>query len=101
MATVIICDGGCGAQSPDPATRLHIANHWLRVRTRTNRDWDQASGCDDLLFCKSCASRVEAALKATAMTHRDEINAVDDNAAYASELISALKSTAAKEGGES
>jgi len=41
-----------------------------------------------------------AALKSTAMTHRDKINAVDDNAAYASELISALKSTTAKEGGE-
>ena len=64
MATVIICDGGCGAQSPDPATRLHVANDWLRVRTRTNRYWDQASEHDDLLFCKSCAPRVEAALKA-------------------------------------
>lgn len=43
-------------------------------------------------------AKARSAMKSTAMTHRDEINAVDDNAAYASELICALKSTAAKEG---
>ena len=63
MATVIICDGGCGAQSPDPKTRLHEANHWLRVRAEDNHRWQRASEHDDLLFCKSCSARVKAALQ--------------------------------------
>lgn len=42
-----------------------------------------------------------AALKSTAASHRAEINAMDDNAAYASERIEDLKSTAAKEGEKS
>lgn len=25
MATIIVCDGGCGAQSPNPRTGLHDA----------------------------------------------------------------------------
>lgn len=26
MGTIIVCDGGCGAQSPNPTTGLHTAN---------------------------------------------------------------------------
>ncbi len=66
MATVIICDGGCGAQSPDPKSGLHEANHWLRVRTGENRSFERVSKYDDLLFCKSCSPRIVTALKSEA-----------------------------------
>lgn len=62
MATVIVCDGGCGAQSPDPKSHLHEANHWLRVRSGTNVDFELFGEYDDKLFCKSCAVRVTKAL---------------------------------------
>ncbi len=25
---LIVCDGGCGSVSPDPETKLYVANHW-------------------------------------------------------------------------
>lgn len=62
MATVFICDGGCGSQSPDPKSGLHEANHWLRVRTGENHRFERVSDYDDLLFCKLCEPRILAAL---------------------------------------
>jgi len=62
MGTIIVCDGGCGAQSPDPKTRLHDANHWLRIRAAKNLDFERRWKGDDLLFCDACKPRVIAAL---------------------------------------
>lgn len=63
MATIILCDGGCGAQSPDPFTRNHVANQWLRVRAEKNTRFDHAHESDDKLFCDTCAVPVKAALQ--------------------------------------
>lgn len=61
MARIIICDGGCGAQSPDRATGLHDANRWLHVRAWHGHQ-NEPSEYDDKLFCINCAGRVLTAL---------------------------------------
>ena len=66
MATIIICDGGCGAQSPDyNVTRggPHVANGWLRVIAGRRKAFDLAVSADEAkLFCDACAPRIEAAM---------------------------------------
>ena len=75
MATIITCDGGCGAQSPDYTVKRggpHVANGWLRVRAASNvrfrEDWDH----DDKLFCDTCAKRVREALRPTTPNPQQE-----------------------------
>lgn len=66
MATIIICDGGCGAQSPDYVNRSygpHVANGWLKVRAGRPRAGAELSSHDEKLFCNKCAPRVLAALE--------------------------------------
>ena len=62
MSTIIVCDGVCGAQSPDPKSRLHVANNWLTVRAGKALEFRDLDRFDDKLFCKACAPRVLAAL---------------------------------------
>lgn len=62
MANVIVCDGGCGAESPDPGTGLHEANHWLRVRAAINVEFERVFERDDKMFCKNCCVRVREVL---------------------------------------
>jgi len=64
MATITVCDGGCGAQSPDAKARggPHVANHWFRVRAHSNIDFDRRSPHDDKLFCKTCETRIRRTL---------------------------------------
>ena len=61
--TILVCDGGCGAQSPDPATRLHEASNWFRVRAEINARFERVSAHNDLLFCRKCSPSVVAALE--------------------------------------
>ena len=61
MSTIIVCDGGCGRQSPDPKTRLHVANNWLRARVGSRHH--EAS---EYQFCDACAPRVLEALQPVA-----------------------------------
>lgn len=64
MAMIIVCDGGCGAQSPNPRTGLHDANSWLIVRAiRSRALFDRAYPGDDQRFCAACAPRVLEALE--------------------------------------
>lgn len=63
MATILVCDGGCGAQSPDPQSGSHVGNNWLRVRAEINHRFKDGERWDDKLFCKACTERVGAALK--------------------------------------
>jgi hypothetical protein len=63
MATIIVCDGGCGAQSPDPKTRLHNANGWLRVRSDVNTRFRYGDRWNDKLFCDACSPRVIKAME--------------------------------------
>ena len=63
MAEIIRCDGGCGLESLDPVTRLHEANHWIRVRYDKNMDFSERYKANDKLFCGRCFSRVEAAMR--------------------------------------
>ncbi len=64
MAYLTTCDGGCGAISPDPKTRLHVANRWFVVRAGYRHEgFARQDERDDKLFCKACAQRVIAALQ--------------------------------------
>lgn len=66
MATIITCDGGCGAHSPDYSVRRggpHVANGWLRVRAEKRLRFDEGGEHSDKLFCESCEPRILAALK--------------------------------------
>lgn len=62
MATIIVCDGGCGAQSPDPKTKLFVANNWLTVRAGYRRAFEELGKHGDRQFCDKCAPRVIAAI---------------------------------------
>lgn len=63
MATILVCDGGCGAQSPDPKSRLHVANGWLKVRAGYPRAGDELSKHDERIYCRDCAARVIEAMR--------------------------------------
>lgn len=61
MATLIVCDGGCGAHSPDFVNHRrgpHIANGWLKVRAGRPRAREELSKWDEKVFCDECAPRV-------------------------------------------
>lgn len=53
MAEIIRCDGGCGAESPDPKTKLHIANSWMNiiVSPENNGRWKRHR------LCPGCAKK--------------------------------------------
>lgn len=63
MATIIVCDGGCGAQSPDPKSGLHVANKWFEVLAGYPRAGDRLDRHEKKQFCENCAPRVRDALK--------------------------------------
>lgn len=62
MKTYIVCDGGCGTQSPNPKND-HEANHWLRVRSGANTGFDRLSPFNDKIFCDSCSVPIRQALE--------------------------------------
>jgi hypothetical protein len=53
MADLIRCDGGCGAESPDPKTRLHVANHWMKILVKTKDESMWRRHC----LCGDCAKK--------------------------------------------
>ena len=60
MAKLILCDGQCGAVSPNPETRLHEANHWLEVEAkREHGGWVHQKR----IYCRECAHRVLNAME--------------------------------------
>ena len=65
MATLIVCDGGCGAHSPDYTVKggPHIANGWLKVRAGRPKYPRDLSEADEKVFCDNCAPRVLAAIE--------------------------------------
>ena len=62
MSTIIVCDGGCGAQSPDKSG-LYVANHWLTVRAGPALKFERLGKYDDKVFCDDCAKRVTDAMR--------------------------------------
>lgn len=66
MATIIVCDGGCGAQSPDYTVKRggpHVANGWFHVRAGHKRAFERLNEHDDKLYCDACSPRIIAAMK--------------------------------------
>jgi hypothetical protein len=54
VAEIIRCDGGCGAESPDPKTKLYVANHWMTLiiqREGGDKQWHRH------LLCENCAKK--------------------------------------------
>lgn len=62
MATILVCDGGCGAQSPDPQTRLYVANGWLKVRAGYPPAGDEMTRHDEHIYCRQCAGPIITAM---------------------------------------
>lgn len=60
MSTITVCDGKCGAVSPNPETGLHEANHWLVVKAL--RKYGSPYVDDKGIYCRECAHRVLAAM---------------------------------------
>lgn len=55
MANIIRCDGGCGAESPDPKTKLYVANRWMNLLVnRKNR----RGGWERFRLCENCANKI-------------------------------------------
>lgn len=60
MATIIVCDGGCKAQSPD-AEGLHVANEWIAIEVRV---YGRAPGPQpEKIFCETCWARIKQAMQ--------------------------------------
>lgn len=60
MATIIVCDGGCGKQSPD-VEKLHIANHWTQVWHSSDPLNRRPPAFPQKIFCDECWLRVTKA----------------------------------------
>ena len=55
MATVIRCDGGCGAESPDPEKGLHVANQWMNLLVNAK---NSRRGWLRFRLCQNCADKL-------------------------------------------
>ncbi len=61
MAIIIVCDGGCGAQSPDPKTGLFVANKWYKIKIESPAGEYRRE--PELIFCGECLKRIEGSFK--------------------------------------
>lgn len=76
MAEFMRCDGGCGAESPDPVTKRYEGNSWMNLIV--NRE-NKRNGWYRLRLCQKCAAKLNLP---------DERGAPVSTSGFASDVLS-------------